>query len=97
MSFENLSLLVVVGIAVAIMSALSKIIGFPDQIRKIYQRKSTEGLSIIFYTISFTTYLLWAIYGGLRHDWVVMIAHGTLGCITTGIILYQFFLYRKNK
>jgi MtN3 and saliva related transmembrane protein len=97
MTPENITLVVVVGIVVAIMSALSKIIGFPDQIRKIYQRKSTEGLSLIFYSISFTTYLLWAIYGGLRGDWVVMIAHGTLGCITTGIILYQFFLYRNNK
>lgn len=93
---EGITLVVIVGILVATMSALSKIIGVPHQIKKNFQRRSTEGLSLVFYAFSFATYFLWAIYGGLRGDWVVMIAHGTLGCITTGVILFQFFLYRKK-
>jgi MtN3 and saliva related transmembrane protein len=97
LSTWQIALIPIVGVIVAALSAGSKIFGFPDQIRKTAQRKSTEGLSLTLYIISFTTYFFWAIYGALREDWVVFLAHGTLGCITTGIILWQFYMYRKNK
>jgi len=60
---ENISLIVLVGFAVATMSVAIKIVGVPDQIRRNYSRKSTEGLSLLFYMMSFSTYALWAIYG----------------------------------
>ena len=50
-----------------------------------------------FYVMSFTTYALWALYGALKGDWIVLLAQGILGCITSGIVLFQFFLYRKNN
>ncbi len=93
----QLLLIPIVGVIVAILSVASKVVGQPDQIRKNWQRKSTEGISFIFYFFSFVTYFFWAIYGALREDWVVFLAHGTLGCIMTGIILWQFLIYRKNK
>jgi len=93
---ENISLIVLVGFAVATMSVAIKIVGVPDQIRRNYSRKSTEGLSLLFYMMSFSTYALWAIYGYLKGDWVVFLAQGALGCVTSGIILYQFFLYKRK-
>lgn len=93
----QIALIPVVGTIVAMLSVSSKLIGAPDQIRKNFKRKSTEGLSFLFYGFSFITYFFWALYGALREDWVVFLAHGFLGCITTGIILYQFFTYRNRK
>lgn len=93
----DITLVAVVGVVVAIMSVTSKFIGPPDQIRLNAKRKSTEGVSLALYVMSFSTYALWALYGALRGDWVVFIAHGALGCVMTGIILFQFYQYRNSK
>ncbi|MBI4118379.1 MAG: PQ-loop repeat-containing protein [Parcubacteria group bacterium] len=92
----DFSLIVVVGVAVTVMTIVSKVIGLPHQIKKNFDRKSTEGVSLVVYVLSFSTYALWTLYGFLRGDLVVFLAHGALGCLVTGIILYQFFLYRKK-
>jgi uncharacterized protein with PQ loop repeat len=86
----------IVGTLTTILSIVIKVVGFPDQMRKNFQRKSTEGVSTMFYVLSFATYLLWTFYGILRNDWVVFLAQG-LGIITTGVIVYQIFIYRKKK
>lgn len=93
----EITLVVIVGFIVAVLSVVSKLIGPPDQIRLNWKRKSTDGVSLAMYVMSFTTYFFWALYGALRGDWVVFVAHGGLGCIVTGIILFQFYLYRKEK
>lgn len=86
---------VIIGLLTTILSVLIKVIGFPDQIKKNYKRKSTEGLSSTFYILSFITYMLWTLHGVLQKDWVVILGQG-LGIITTGIIVYQIFLYKKK-
>jgi uncharacterized protein with PQ loop repeat len=91
----QLALIPIVGVVVATLSVASKIFGAPDQFKKNLERKSTEGLSFTFYAFSFTTYFFWALYGALKGDLVVFLAHGFLGCVVTGAILYQFFIYRK--
>jgi uncharacterized protein with PQ loop repeat len=90
-----ITLVVVVGILTTVLSILVKVVGFPDQIRKNYKRKSTEGVSTSFYILSFTVYLLWTFYGLLQKDWVITLGQG-LGIITTGVIVYQIYIYRKN-
>jgi uncharacterized protein with PQ loop repeat len=97
LSALQIMLIPIVGVIVATLSILSKIFGLPDQIKKNFSRKSTEGLSLRFYLLSFITYFFWAIYGVLREDWVVFIAHGALGCLMTGMVLYQFFIYRSSR
>jgi MtN3 and saliva related transmembrane protein len=87
---------IIVGALTTILSIVIKVVGFPDQMRKNFQRKSTEGVSSMFYILSFVTYLLWTFYGILRGDWVVTLAQG-LGIITTEAIVYQIFIYRKKK
>lgn len=95
--FSGITLVAAVGVIVAILSVASKLIGPPDQIRLNWKRKSTEGVSLALYAMSFVTYFFWALYGALRGDWVVFLAHGALGCVMTGIILFQFFVYRKKN
>ncbi len=89
-------IIIIIGIVTAVFSVLVKFIGFPDQIKKIHKRKSTEGISTYFFIFSFITYVLWTIHGILKDDWVIYLGQG-LGIITTGIILVQIYLYRENK
>lgn len=62
----------VIGFLTTVLSILVKVIGFPDQIRKNYKRKSTEGVSTTFYILSFLVYILWTAHGILAKDWVVI-------------------------
>jgi len=87
---------IIVGILTTILSVIIKVVGFPDQMRKNYKRKSTEGVSSAFYILSVVTYVVWTLYGILRGDIVVVISQA-LGIVTTGIIVYQIILYRKKK
>lgn len=91
-----ISIGLIIGFLTTVLSVLIKVIGFPDQIRKNHTRKSTEGLSTWLYVLSFITYTLWTLHGFLQNDWVVILGQG-LGIITTGIIVYQIILYRKQK
>lgn len=95
MVLSGLDFAAIIAILTLIFGILAKVIGFPDQIRKNYKRKSTEGLSTIFIVIGVIGYTLWTIHGLLRNDWVLVIGQG-LGIIVTGIILIQI-LYYKNR
>jgi uncharacterized protein with PQ loop repeat len=87
---------VIIGVLTTVLSIAVKVVGFPDQIKKNYKRKSTEGLSVSFYILSFLVYILWVLHGILQKDWVVTLGQG-LGVVTTGMILYQVYIYRKQK
>ena len=87
---------VIIGILTTALSILVKVVGFPDQIRKNHKRKSTEGLSLWFYLLSFLVYVLWTLHGILQNDLVLVLGQG-LGIVTTGVILYQVYIYRNNK
>ena len=86
----------IIGVLTTILSLLTKLIGFPDQIKKNYTRKSTEGISGTFFLLAFLSYLLWTIHGVVKNDWVVYLGQG-LGVITTGVVLLQIYLYRKRS
>ena len=87
---------ITIGILTVIFGILAKIVGFPDQIKKNYQRRSTEGLSTAMIVIGVIGYSLWTIHGVLQGDWVLIVGQG-LGIVTTGIILIQIVLYRRKK
>ena len=48
-----------------------------------------------FIVLSFIAYTLWTLHGMLQKDAVLAVGQG-IGIITTGIILYQIWLYRKK-
>jgi len=90
------SLDAVVAVLTLIFGILVKVIGIPDQIRQNFDRKSTEGVSFANQAVGFIAYFFWTLHGYLRHD-AVLIYGQLLGVITTGIVLYQFLIYRKRK
>lgn len=93
---ENFTPAYLVGLLTTIVAILVKVVGLPDQIKKIYKRKSTEGISTVFFILAFISYLLWTIHGFFQKDNVLIIGQGA-GMITTAIILGQIFIYRNKK
>jgi len=85
----------IIGLLTLIIGILVKVIGLPDQIRKNYNRKSTEGLSTAFMALAFISYFLWTLHGIMRKDIVLIVGQG-LGILTTGIIIWQILIYRKK-
>lgn len=92
----NWSLAGIVSILTIFFGVVVKIVGFPAQMKTNHQRKSTKGLSTMFMVLSFTTYIFWTLHGILQKDPVVYIGQG-IGIITTGIILYQIWIYKERK
>jgi uncharacterized protein with PQ loop repeat len=86
----------IVGFLTVALGILVKLVGFPDQIRRNYKNKSTQGLSTAFMALSFIAYSMWTLHGILIHDMVIVIGQG-LGIITTGAILWQIYVYRKTS
>lgn len=92
----KLEIILIVGVLTTVLSLATKVVGFPDQIKKNFVRKSTEGISTWFFILSFLAYVMWTIHGILLNDWVVYLGQG-LGVITTGAILVQIYLYKGNR
>lgn len=84
----------IVGFLTVALGVLVKLVGFPDQIRRNYKNKSTEGLSTPFIVLSFLAYAMWTLHGILVGDMVIVVGQG-LGIITTGAILWQIYIYRR--
>jgi uncharacterized protein with PQ loop repeat len=96
MNLETITFAGFIGILTLIIGILVKVIGLPDQIKKNYNRKSTKGLSTWFMILSFLSYSLWTLHGILQKDIVLTLGQG-LGILTTGIIIWQIFVYRKSQ
>ena len=92
---ETITFAGIIGLLILVVGILVKLIGLPDQIRKNYNRKSTEGLSTTFMILSLISYSLWTIHGILQKDIVLTIGQG-LGIFTTGIIILQIIIYRNK-
>jgi uncharacterized protein with PQ loop repeat len=92
-----MKLAVLVALLTTSFSLIVKFIGLPDQIRVNYRRKSTEGVSTLYFILGFISYVLWGIHGYLAHDWALMISQGVAGVVTTGFILWQIYIYRMRK
>jgi uncharacterized protein with PQ loop repeat len=96
MPLTEITFAVIIGALTLVVGILVKAIGFPDQFRLNFKRKSTKSVSTLFYILAFVSYLLWTIHGFLQNDWVLIIGQG-LGILTTGMIVVQIVIYRKNK
>lgn len=83
-------------ILVLISSIILKCFGMPDQVRKLYQTKNSEGFSLLYYTSLETTYLLWIAHGYYKKDWIV-ISTSIVGAIATGVILFMVVKYRNRN
>ena len=93
MTFDQIT---IVGFVTLGTSYMIKLIGFPQQAYKIYKSKSFKNVSVFVYVFSFISYALWTYYGYLKKDWIVMWGQA-LGIVTTGIIVYLMYRYRKGN
>ena len=82
----------------AIIVSLSlKLIGFPSQIKKVNDNRTTEGISITYFILGFITYSLWTLHGILVKDLTVIIGQG-LGVVACGVLLLVIYnTQRKEK
>lgn len=96
MDLTTITFASIIGILTVTIGVLVKMVGFPDQFRLNYKRKSTKGLSSLFYLLAFLSYVLWTIHGFLQNDWVLIVGQG-IGIITTAMIVAQIIIYKKNK
>jgi uncharacterized protein with PQ loop repeat len=91
-----MELTAVVTLLTTVVSVGVKVVGFPDQIKSNFRRKSTSGLSTWFVMSAFISYILWTIHGLQVHDEALIIGQG-LGVATTGVIVWQIAIYNKNS
>ncbi len=96
MDISTITFAAIISVMTVIIGILVKIIGFPDQFRLNYKRKSTKGLSTLFYALAFVSYILWTVHGIFQKDWVLIAGQG-VGILTTGMIVAQIIIYRKNN
>lgn len=78
------------------LSLLVTCIGLTTQVRKNYQRKSTEGLSFFYFFILAISYSFWTIYGLVQKDLVLIIPMG-LGMLMSGVVVIQCLIYQKGR
>jgi MtN3 and saliva related transmembrane protein len=88
-------LLGIVGVLTIVATYSVKLIGYPDQIRKVRRLKSVKELSLPLFSLSVASYSLWTVYGILKKDWIIVAGQG-LGVVITIILLREIFL-RKEK
>lgn len=69
-------------------------LGLASQARKNYTRKSTEGLSLLYFSLLAVSYSFWTAYGVVGGD-VVLIIPMALGMIMSWAVFAQFFLYQR--
>ncbi|SDE31291.1 SemiSWEET family sugar transporter [Niabella drilacis] len=87
----------IIGSLTVACSFALKFVGFPSQIKKIQKTKSTAGLSVTLFGISFFSYVLWTVYGILKRDWVTILGQG-VGILASGAVLYLIWKDTiKNK
>lgn len=84
---------------IAIMTVVSsiaiKVVGYPDQIRKIIKTKRVDNISILNYWLTVLTYIFWTIHGIIKHDLVIILAQ-SLGIATSAILLIVTLRYKRR-
>ena len=83
----------VIGGITLVLSIASRVIGFPDQIRKIMKTKNVESISLPFFGIAFIACIFWVIHGIYIKDWVTIIGQ-SIGAISCGIIVFLIYKYK---
>lgn len=68
------------------------VIGYTDQLRLIFLRQDTTGLSLVMMILSFWSWLSYALYGYFRKDRKIFWPN-LLGTVIIGLILLSFLLY----
>lgn len=79
-----------------IVSLISKVWGFPNQIKLLHKFKRTDNISLVLHSLATLSYALWTLHGVLRNDWFTVVGQG-LGVVFSAIIVYLVIKYRKPE
>ena len=77
-----------------IVSLISKVWGFPNQIKLLNKYKRTDNISLVLNCLATLSYGLWTLHGFLINDWFTVVGQ-SLGVVFSGIIVYLVIKYRK--
>lgn len=83
------------GVFATITSLFFMAMGLPAQIWKIYDAKSTKGISLFTQCTLFLTTLSWCVYSLKISNWYILVANAP-GALFALIILVQFWIYRPH-
>lgn len=70
-------------------------LGLTTQVRKNFERRSTEGLSLFYFCLLAVSYSFWAAYGIAQRDTVLIIPM-SVGAVVSWVLVAQFFFLRKK-
>lgn len=73
-------------------TVLLVVFGYTDQLRLIFIRQDTTGLSLIMMLLSFWSWLSYALYGFFQKDRKIFWPN-LLGSVIVGLILLSFIFY----
>jgi len=82
-------------ILTVVLSLVVTGLGLSSQVRKNYERKSVEGLSVFYFAVLAISYTFWSVYGSLQKDPVLIIPM-TLGMLMSWAVVLQCWLYRPK-
>lgn len=85
----------IIKIITVILSLMVTGLGLTAQAKKTYLRKSVEGLSFFYFLLLAISYSFWSLYGFIQKDPVLIIPM-SLGMFISWIVVFQFYLYKKN-
>lgn len=91
-----MTIIQILGYNATLAGLLGVVIGLVTQIIKNWRRKSCEGLSLWWIALAGYSYFAWLMYGISRND-IFLTVPQSIGTLCMVIILFQFWLYRKNK
>ena len=73
--------------AIGLAAAVCTTAAYFPQLKKSWQTRSTDDLSLAMLLVLSTGVALWVVYGVIKTDWVIIVANGTALCCL-GILLY---------
>jgi MtN3 and saliva related transmembrane protein len=73
--------------AIGLAAAVCTTAAYLPQLKKSWQTRSTDDLSLLMLLVLSTGVTLWVAYGAIKTDWVIIAANGTALCCL-GILLY---------
>jgi MtN3 and saliva related transmembrane protein len=89
----NQSLIPWIGVVAAALTSLSYI----PQVRKAWPRGSTNDLSLKMLVVLTTGLLLWAGYGLLKGDWVIVGANGVGATLSGSVLAFKIRDIRSGR
>lgn len=78
--------------SMSISTILVAVFGYTDQLRLIFENKSTEGLSFLMILLGLWVWVSYALYGLLTKDYK-MFWPNVLGVLVIGALFVSFFVY----